>query len=187
MSKEKYQKQWEAMSQRIEKANSELLCLTYGSLVTQLLKDFEEVDAINAQLEKMGYNIGIRLVDEFLAKSGIGACGGFRETAEVIAKLGLRMFLGVSAEVTNWDVQERSCSLVLSENPLADFVELPPSLANLNYCNLICGVIRGSLEQLRMRVACYFVKDMLKGDDIYEIKLELKELMKEEFEDDEDS
>ncbi|OEH77050.1 trafficking protein particle complex subunit [Cyclospora cayetanensis] len=137
-------------------------------------------------LSLRGYNIGIRLVDEFLAKSGIGACAGFRETAEVIARLGLRMFLGVSAEVASWDSQEKSCSLILTENPLTDFVELPPALANLNYSNIICGVIRGALEQLRMRVSCYFVKDMLKGDDVYEIRLELKELMKEEFEDDDD-
>lgn len=34
-----------------------------------------------------------------------------------------------------------------------------------------------SLPQLRMRVACYFVKDMLKGDDVYEIRLELKEVL----------
>ena len=33
--------------------NSELLCLTYGSLVTQLLKDFGQVEAINMQLDKM--------------------------------------------------------------------------------------------------------------------------------------
>lgn len=37
----------------------------------QLIKDHEEVDAVNSQLEKMGFNIGIRVVDEFLAKSGI--------------------------------------------------------------------------------------------------------------------
>ncbi|KAL8449452.1 hypothetical protein Emed_003103 [Eimeria media] len=193
MSKEKYQKQWEAMSQRIEKAEQQQDQQQQQQQQQQEQQQDKQQQQQQDQQQQQeqqhgwGYNIGIRLVDEFLAKSGIGACGGFRETAEVIAKLGLRMFLGVSAEVTNWDVQERSCSLVLSENPLADFVELPPSLANLNYCNLICGVIRGALEQLRMRVACYFVKDMLKGDDVYEIKLELKELMKEEFEDDEDS
>ena len=34
----------------------------------------------------MGYNIGLRLIDEFLAKSGISACQDFRETCEVIAK-----------------------------------------------------------------------------------------------------
>ena len=33
-----------------------------------------------------GYNIGVRLVDEFLAKAQIGTCQSFQETAEVIAK-----------------------------------------------------------------------------------------------------
>ncbi|PFH32576.1 putative Bet3 transport protein [Besnoitia besnoiti] len=187
MSKDKYQKQWELVSQRMEKVNSELLSLTYGTLVTQLLKDLEQVDAINAQLEKMGYNIGIRLVDEFLAKTNMGACTCFRQTAEVVAKLGLRMFLGTTAEVTNWDQDETSCSLILHENPLTDFVELPPSLSQLCYSNLICGVIRGALEQLQMRVNCYFVRDMLKGDDCYEIRLELTELIREEFIDDEEN
>ncbi|CBZ50462.1 putative trafficking protein particle complex subunit 3 [Neospora caninum Liverpool] len=187
MSKDKYQKQWEVLSQRMEKVNSELLSLTYGTLVTQLLKDFEQIDAINAQLEKMGYNIGIRLVDEFLAKTGMGGCTCFRQTADVVAKLGLRMFLGVTADVTNWDADGTSCSLILHENPLADFVELPPSLSQLSYSNLICGVIRGALEQLQMRVTCQFVRDMLKGDDCYEIRLELTELIREEFIDDEDN
>ena len=36
----------------------------------------------------MGYNIGLRLIDEFLAKSGINACQDFRDTCEVIAKAG---------------------------------------------------------------------------------------------------
>ena len=36
----------------------------------------------------MGYNIGLRLIDEFLAKSGINACQDFRDTCEVIAKVG---------------------------------------------------------------------------------------------------
>lgn len=30
----------------------------------------------------------------------------------------------------------------------ADFVELPPHLANLSFCNLLCGVIRGALEMV---------------------------------------
>lgn len=34
-----------------------------------------------------GYNIGVRLIDEFLAKSGVGNCANFRETADVIAKV----------------------------------------------------------------------------------------------------
>ncbi|CDI77691.1 trafficking protein particle complex subunit 3, putative [Eimeria acervulina] len=83
-----------------------------------------------------GYNIGVRLVDEFLSKTNIGACESFRETAEVIAK------------VLSSPNDERSCTFVFSSNPLADFVELPPSLASLSYSNLICGVIKGALEQL---------------------------------------
>lgn len=40
----------------------------------------------NFRLEKMGYNIGLRLIDEFLAKSGVNACQDFRDTCDVIAK-----------------------------------------------------------------------------------------------------
>lgn len=36
-----------------------------------------------------GYNIGIRLIDEFLAKSNVSRCIDFKETAEVIAKVSL--------------------------------------------------------------------------------------------------
>ena len=43
---------------KIEKCNSELFTLTYGAIVTQLLKDYEEVDATNAQLEKMCAHMG---------------------------------------------------------------------------------------------------------------------------------
>lgn len=93
-------------------------------MVMQLIRDYEDVQAVNAQLEKMcvpllplaawscmqqfdalplipaadykqkaythpcrGYNIGQKLIDEFLAKSGLGACSSFREVAEVIAKV----------------------------------------------------------------------------------------------------
>lgn len=34
-----------------------------------------------------GYNIGTRLVDEFLAKSNVSRCVDFKETADVIAKV----------------------------------------------------------------------------------------------------
>uniref|UniRef100_A0A7S3AQI4 Trafficking protein particle complex subunit n=1 Tax=Haptolina ericina TaxID=156174 RepID=A0A7S3AQI4_9EUKA len=131
----------EAAFSKVEKINSELFSLTYGAIVTQLLKDYEEVDATNEQLEKMGYNIGIRLVDEFLAKAQITACQHFSETAEVIAKVGFKMFLGVSAEVVN--SSEREFSLQMSDNPLAEFVELPEQYNQLAYSNMLCGVLRG--------------------------------------------
>ena len=59
-----------------------------------------------------GHNIGIRLVDEFLAKARMGKCSSFRETAEVIAKQAFVMFINVQATVTNWSQDARECSLV---------------------------------------------------------------------------
>ncbi len=39
--------------QKMDKINSEVFTLTYGSMVQHLLKDFEEVAEINNQLEIM--------------------------------------------------------------------------------------------------------------------------------------
>lgn len=50
-----------AWSKVTEKINSELFSLTYGAIVTQLLKDYEEVDATNEQLEKMWLSYPLRL------------------------------------------------------------------------------------------------------------------------------
>ena len=37
-----------------------------------------------------GYNIGVRLIEDFLARSNVGRCHDFRETADVIAKVIVR-------------------------------------------------------------------------------------------------
>ena len=61
--------------------------MTYGALVVQLIQDYEDYAEVNKQLEKMGYNIGTRLIEDFLARSNLGRCGDFKETGEVIAKV----------------------------------------------------------------------------------------------------
>jgi hypothetical protein len=61
--------------------------MTYGALVVQLIQDYEDYAEVNKQLDKMGYNIGMRLIEDFLARSNIGCCADFRETGEVIAKV----------------------------------------------------------------------------------------------------
>ncbi|KAH9311126.1 hypothetical protein KI387_026161, partial [Taxus chinensis] len=131
--------------------NAELFTLTYGAIVRQLLTDFEEVEEVNKHLDQMGYNIGIRLIDEFLAKANVARCVDFKETTEVIAKVGFKMFLGVTASVANWDADGTECSLILEDNPLVDFVELPETCHGLYYCNVLCGVIRGALEMVSMK------------------------------------
>ena len=162
---------------RMTKVNAELFTLTYGSLIMQLIKDFEDVNKVNEQLEKMGSNIGIRLVDEFLAKSAVSNCSNFRETADVIAKVAFKMFLGIAPEVTSWNKEGTACSLIFHDNPLTDFVELPPQYKSLYYSNILCGVIKGALEMVQLQVHCKYVKDQLQGDDVTEMRVELKGLV----------
>ncbi|KAJ3176073.1 transport protein particle 22 kDa subunit [Irineochytrium annulatum] len=171
---------------RVEKINGELFTLTYGALVAQLVKDYEDYGEVNKQLEKMGYNIGVRLIEDFLAKSGVNKCGDFRETADVIAKMGFKMFLGISPNVTNWSADGKEFSLQLDENPLADFVELPDDAnGELWYSNVLCGVVRGALEMVNLQVDCNFNGDVLRGDDVTEIRVKLIKLIDEEVPPDE--
>lgn len=72
----------------MDKVNAELVTLTYGTIVAQLCSDYDhDYVQVNQQLEKMGYNIGVRLIEDFLAKSNAARCGSFRETAETISKV----------------------------------------------------------------------------------------------------
>lgn len=59
--------------------------------MAQLCKDFENDYAeVNKQLDKMGYNIGLRLIEDYLAKSNtMKRCANFRETADMIARVSL--------------------------------------------------------------------------------------------------
>jgi hypothetical protein len=57
-------------------------------------------------------------------------------------------------------------------------VELPDNYKEeLDYSILYCGVIRGAMEMLNYKVDCQFVKSPLRGDDIHEIKVELKQVL----------
>lgn len=154
----------------MEKVNAELVTLTYGTIVAQLCTDYDyDYAQVNQQLDKMGYNIGMRLIEDFLAKSNIGRCGNFRETAEMISKVcyavqiipraprlnrsqvGFKIFLNITPTVTNWTADNKQFSLLFDENPLADFVELPDdgrAQDELWFSNILCGVLRGALEMV---------------------------------------
>ncbi|KAJ9090808.1 transport protein particle 22 kDa subunit [Naganishia cerealis] len=166
--------------------NSELFALTYGSTVAQLCRDFNnDYQEVNQQLDKMGYNIGLRLIEEFLAKTGARRCQTFKETSEVIAKIGFKIFLNIQPIVGNWSQDGKSFSLILTENPLAEFVELPvaqdPNVAKeLWYSQILCGVLRGALHMVQLDVDVWFTKDVLRGDDQTEIKLKLLKILKDE-------
>ena len=73
----------------------------------QLIQDYEDYDEVNKQLDKMsvthsyflllrtlahevcgrGYNMGIRLIEDFLARSNVGRCSDFRDVGECVSKV----------------------------------------------------------------------------------------------------
>jgi len=146
---------------RVDKVNTEVVTLTYGTIVSSLCRDLTlpssssktDYAAVNAELDRMGHAIGVRLIEDFLAKSNTGTCTSFRETAEVISKVGFKVFMNVTPTVTGWTQDGKGFGLVFEENPLADFVELPDdgrAQEELWYSNILCGVLRGALEMVSL-------------------------------------
>lgn len=153
-----------------KKINSELFTLTYGALVSQLLRDYENAEDVNRQLDRMGYNIGVRIIEDFLARTNAARCSDMKETAEKIQSA-FKMYLGVSPTITNWSVNNEEFSLIFDQNPMTEFVELPENLLQLKYCNLMCGIIRGACEMVQLEVSTYFIQDSLKGDPTTELRI----------------
>ena len=177
----------------VETINSEFITLTYGSLMVRLIKDYEKPEEINDQLEKMGYNIGIRLIDDFLAKSCLPPPKTFDEAISIITNNALSFYLGVGAkkELVKTDNnmidtnQQYEYRIYFNDNPLNDYVELPDKFKGLWYSNMICGVIRGALEAINIKVECKYTKDTLKGNDKNEITIKLIEIIEEKLQEEE--
>ena len=73
------------------------------------------------------------------------------------------MFLGISPVVTNWSAASDEFSLILDNNPMAEFAELPEGHEGLLFSNILCGVLRGALEMVRVQgvLICPYEQDDL--------------------------
>ena len=168
---------------KVEKVNAELFIMTYGVIVQQLCQDFNnDYVKINDNLFSMGYNIGVRLIEDFLARTALPRCPNMVMTSEVISKIAFKIFLNITPLVDNWNSNKDSFSLILVENPLAEFVELPQDARKqLWYSNIICGVLKGALEMVQLECDVNFVSDVLRGDASTEIKVKLNKILKDEI------
>ena len=99
----------------------------------------------------------------FFFFSDLARCSSFEDTAEVVCLVGFKMFLGFEAKLdkNGWNEKKTSFVVILEKNPLNYFVQLPEGMKKLKYSNIFCGVIRGCLEMVQMRVECEFEKDQL--------------------------
>lgn len=60
--------------------NAEFFAVTYGAIVTSLLEELHDPGMVTKELDRMGFNIGQRCVDEYLANSS-SICTKFHHTA----------------------------------------------------------------------------------------------------------
>lgn len=127
-----------------------------------------------------------------------------------MSKVGFKMFLNITPNVIHHQQEDASSSaaaasaaitgqqsgtasaqaptstkefsLILDENPLAEFVELPRDAraGGLWFSNVLAGVLRGALEMVQMQTECFFVSDTLRGDETTELRVRLIKHLDEE-------
>lgn len=105
--------------------------------------------------------MGARLIEDFLARTGLQRCSSFAETAEVVSKVAFKTFLNITPGVSFPPTQQPTPGangpaefvLTFDENPLAEFAELPRDAreGGLWFSNVLAGVVRGALEMVSKR------------------------------------
>eukprot|EP00796_Vickermania_ingenoplastis_P007591 gene7591-5352_t len=160
--------------QKMDKVSAEFFAISYGAMVHEMVADLPQeadLELVNQQLEESGRRIGARLIEEYSVRSGAPRCHSCSQATESVGLIGLKMFLGTNAEVTALKGHQDTYSIVLDENPLAMFVELPegPMRRKLWYSNILCGVIAGALAMVGFQAEVRFAQDKLRGDPKDEI------------------
>lgn len=166
-----------------------LLGFFYGELVGKILAETGSVLKTNAMLEEVGYNIGVRLVDFYLAEAR-PSFSNERERVGGIIKGTLKSFIGTNVEIVDWNAEGFQLSVLVPSNCLSANIDLPDALRSssgpLCYMNVLAGIIRGAMDMTRVKCRCSFVKDSLIGDEVNLIRVEILEVIENEFRPDDD-
>lgn len=162
--------------QKQPKANAEFFALTYGALVAELIRDLEQTPEIQAELDRMGHSMGIRFIEEVLAKAPeLKVSNQFMETVDVV-KVAFKLFLGVTVEIYSEEEKKDQYTVKMNENPLMIFVELPEDRQDLEYSQLLAGLLRGMLEMLQFD--CHVtISSTLVGKEVHELQVTLKQVL----------
>ena len=75
------------------------------------------------------------------------------------------MFLNIVPTVAHWSGDGKEFSLILEDNPLIEYAELPQAYIDqgLQYCSMLCGVIRGALEMMHIQAEVSLTKCALRN------------------------
>lgn len=155
---------WDDLCKRSEKVNGELVVFAYGALVSQVSLDYPDPQEASKQLDRIGMNIGHRIIEDFLSKAmSVGAFGlngtypkGDLKCICEYLKQAFRYYLSSSVVISIPSEpidqeQKEEAILTLDHNPFQQHVELPIHLKDgLIYSAVLCGIIRGSLEMLQI-------------------------------------
>ena len=93
---------------------------------------------VYTKIESIGYEMGKRLVDDLIDDFPRGQ--DLSDQNKLIEKLINQIaqyYLGIMGNYNQ--VSDKEFHLFFQENPISFYVELPESLSNLCYSNIICG------------------------------------------------
>lgn len=125
------------MSQNNEEVCMELMSLTYGSLVTSVVKSTNNIDDANEKLKKIGENIGNCIVDSLLVSYDYDV-REFQNTKKLIDTYLAKCFkFDFKSEVEN-DV----ITITVTGGDLTKYVYIPQVYKKLKYINPIIFSIK---------------------------------------------
>lgn len=160
--------------------NAEFFAVTYGAIVTSLLEELRDPAVVTKELDKMGFNIGQRCVDEYLANSS-AVCTKFHHTAAGVLG-GLKMFLGcASGTISGCEPECSTYTIFIESNPLEKYVKFPAQLDRLVYSQVVCGAIRGALSLIGYNVIVELIPAQNVAVHPLHLRIELQNEITENF------